>query len=146
FLRAQRIEGIGTLATGMAHDLNNILAPILISAGTLRWGLAREEQEKAINRIELSVKRGAGIIQQVLTFGRGMNGERASLHAGEVLDEVVRIVGRTFPKDIVVSAQVEEGLWTVMGDRTQIHQVLLNLCVNARDAMPNGGKLMVLAR
>jgi two-component system, cell cycle sensor histidine kinase and response regulator CckA len=146
FLRAQRIEGIGTLASGMAHDLNNILAPILMSAGTLRWGLSPEEQEKAISRIELSVKRGAGIIQQVLTFGRGLNGERVALHAGEVIDEVVRIVGRTFPKDIVVSAQVEDGLWTVMGDRTQIHQVLLNLCVNARDAMPNGGKLMLHAR
>ena len=141
FLRAQRIEGIGTLATGMAHDLNNILAPILISAGTLRWDLSPEEQEKAISRIEASVKRGAGIIQQVLTFGRGLNGERVAIHAGEVVEEVVRIVGRTFPKDIVVTAQVEDGLWTVMGDRTQIHQVLLNLCVNARDAMPNGGKI-----
>jgi PAS domain S-box-containing protein len=146
FLRAQRIEGIGTLASGMAHDLNNILAPILMSAGTLRWGLSPEEQEKAISRIEISVKRGAGIIQQVLTFGRGLNGERAALHAGELVEEVVRIVGRTFPKNIAVSAQVEDGLCTVMGDRTQIHQVLLNLCVNARDAMPNGGKLTVQGR
>jgi len=146
FLRAQRIEGIGTLATGMAHDLNNILAPILISAGTLRWSLSKEDQEKAINRIEVSVKRGAGIIQQVLTFGRGLEGERVALHTGEVLEEVVGIVKRTFPKDIVVHAKVEEGLWTVMGDRTQIHQVLLNLCVNARDAMSNGGKLTVRAR
>ena len=67
-------------------------------------------------------------------------------NAGEVVDEVVRIVGRTFPKNITMSSQVEDGLWTVMGDRTQIHQVLLNLCVNARDAMPNGGKLSVRAR
>jgi signal transduction histidine kinase/CheY-like chemotaxis protein len=146
FLRAQRIEGIGTLATGMAHDLNNILAPILISAGTLRWGLSADEQEKAINRIEVSVKRGAGIIQQVLTFGRGLNGERAPINAAELIDEVTRIVTRTFPKDIVVSIRVDEGLWTATGDRTQIHQVLLNLCVNARDAMPNGGKLMLRAR
>lgn len=146
FLRAQRIEGIGTLATGMAHDLNNILAPILISAGTLRWGLAPQEQEKAINRIEVSVKRGAAIIQQVLTFGRGMNGERVALNAGDVVDEVVRIVGRTFPKDIAVNARIDPGLWAIIGDRTQVHQVLLNLCVNARDAMPSGGKLVVRAR
>ena len=146
FLRAQRLEGIGTLATGMAHDLNNILAPILMSAGTLRWGLTPEEQEKAISRIEASVKRGADVIQQVLTFGRGLNGERVAIHAGEVMDEVARIVGQTFPKDIVVTSQAEAGLWTVMGDRTQIHQVLLNLCVNARDAMPNGGKLALRAR
>ena len=146
FLRAQRIEGIGTLATGMAHDLNNILAPILISAGTLRWDLSPEEHEKAISRIEASVKRGAGIIQQVLTFGRGLNGERVAIHVGEVVDEVMRIVERTFPKGVTVTSQVEEGLWTVMGDRTQIHQVLLNLCVNARDAMPDGGRLSIRAR
>jgi PAS domain S-box-containing protein len=146
FLRAQRIEGIGTLATGMAHDLNNILAPILISAGTLRWDLTKEEQAKAINRIEVSVKRGAGIIQQVLTFGRGLEGERVAIHAGEMIDEVVRIVERTFPKNIVVNSQAEAGLWTIMGDRTQVHQVLLNFCVNARDAMSNGGKLTLRAR
>jgi PAS domain S-box-containing protein len=146
FLRAQRIEGIGTLATGMAHDLNNILAPILMSAGTLRWGLTPEEQENAISRIESGVKRGAGIIQQVLTFGRGLNGERVAIQAGEVMSEVVRIARRTFPKDIIVTSQVEASLWTVMGDRTQIHQVLLNLCVNARDAMPNGGRLALRAR
>jgi PAS domain S-box-containing protein len=146
FLRAQRMEGIGTLATGMAHDLNNILAPILISAGTLRWGLSQEEQEKAISRIEVSVKRGAGIIQQVLTFGRGMNGERAALQAGEVVNEVVRIIGQTFPKDIVVHSHVDEGLWTVIGDRTQVYQIVLNLCVNARDAMSKGGTLTVRAR
>jgi PAS domain S-box-containing protein len=146
FLRAQRIEGIGTLATGMAHDLNNILAPILISAGTLRWNLTPEEQEKAINRIEVSVKRGAAVIQQVLTFGRGLNGERAAIHLGEVMEEVARMIGRTFPKDIAVTSTVEQGLWTTIGDRTQIHQVLLNLCVNARDAMPQGGRLALRAR
>jgi PAS domain S-box-containing protein len=145
-LRAQRIEGICTLATGMAHDLNNILAPILISAGTLRWGLTPEEEEKTISRIETSVKRGAEVIQQVLTFGRGLNGERVAVHAGEVMDDVVRTVGHTFPKNIIVTSQAEAGLWTVMGDRAQIHQVLLNLCVNARDAMPNGGTLELRAQ
>ncbi len=145
-LRAQRIESIGTLASGMAHDLNNILAPILMSAGTLRWNLTPEEQEKSISRIEVCVKRGAEIIQQVLTFGRGIIGKRDAIHAGEVIDEVVHIVEQTFPKDIVVTASAEDGLWTVTGDRTQIQQALLNLCINARDAMPNGGNLTMRAR
>ena len=146
FLRAQRMEGIGTLATGMAHDLNNILAPILMSAGTLRWDMAPNDRELAISRIETSVKRGAAIIQQVLTFGRGISGDRVPVPPKEIIDEVCRIVSQTFPKDIAIQAELELGLWPVVGDRTQIHQVLLNLCVNARDAMPKGGLLRILAR
>jgi CheY-like chemotaxis protein len=140
-LRAQRIEGIGTLATGMAHDLNNILAPILMSAGYLRWDIAPEEREKAIGRIELSVKRGAEIIQQVLTFGRGIDGERVAVKPEALLTEIAEIVSQTFPKNIMLTVDNPSGLWPLMGDRTQIHQVLLNLCVNARDSMPKGGQL-----
>ena len=141
FLRAQRIEGIGTLATGMAHDLNNILAPILMSAGYLRWDIPSQERDKAIERIELSVKRGAEIIQQVLTFGRGIDGERVAVKPAELVAEIAEIVGQTFPKNISVAVASQPDLWLLMGDRTQIHQVLLNLCVNARDAMPKGGQL-----
>jgi two-component system cell cycle sensor histidine kinase/response regulator CckA len=146
FLRAQRMEGIGTLATGMAHDLNNILAPILMSAGTLRWDMSAKDKELAISRIETSVKRGAAIIQQVLTFGRGINGDRTPVQPAEIVEEVCKIVGQTFPKDITIQAELAKGLWPVMGDRTQIHQVLLNLCVNARDAMPKGGRLGIVGR
>jgi PAS domain S-box-containing protein len=146
FLRAQRMEGIGTLATGMAHDLNNILAPILMSAGTLRWDMSAKDKELAISRIETSVKRGAAIIQQVLTFGRGINGDRTPVQPAEIVEEVCKIVGQTFPKDITIHSELAKGLWPVMGDRTQIHQVLLNLCVNARDAMPKGGKLGIIGR
>jgi PAS domain S-box-containing protein len=141
FLRAQRIEGIGTLATGMAHDLNNILAPILMSAGYLRWDITPEEREKAIGRIELSVKRGAEIIQQVLTFGRGIDGERVAVKPADLLREVAEIIGQTFPKNITLTIESQPDLLPIIGDRTQIHQVLLNLCVNARDAMPKGGRL-----
>jgi two-component system cell cycle sensor histidine kinase/response regulator CckA len=141
FLRAQRMEGIGTLATGMAHDLNNILAPILMSAGYLRWDIPPDEREKAIGRIELSVKRGAEIIQQVLTFGRGIDGERVAVKPAELVAEIAEIVSQTFPKNIALNVASQPGLWLLMGDRTQIHQVLLNLCVNARDAMPKGGNL-----
>jgi two-component system, cell cycle sensor histidine kinase and response regulator CckA len=145
FLRAQRMEGIGTLATGMAHDLNNILAPILMSAGYLRWDIAPEEREKAIGRIELSVKRGAEIIQQVLTFGRGIDGERVSVKPADLVAEIAEFIGQTFPKNISVSVSSQPDLWLLTGDRTQIHQVLLNLCVNARDAMPKGGHLTLRA-
>jgi PAS domain S-box-containing protein len=145
FLRAQRIEGIGTLATGMAHDLNNILAPILMSAGFLRWDIPPAEREKAIERIELSVKRGAEIIQQVLTFGKGIDGERVAVNPAELLAEIAEIVGQTFPKSISLTVESRAGLWPVTGDRTQIHQVLLNLCLNARDAMPKGGDLTLRA-
>jgi PAS domain S-box-containing protein len=141
FLRAQRIEGIGTLATGMAHDLNNILAPILMSAGYLRWDIPPQEREKAIGRIELSVKRGAEIIQQVLTFGRGIDGERVAVKPAELLAEIAEIIGQTFPKNIILEVDSQPDLGPLLGDRTQIHQVLLNLCVNARDAMPKGGHL-----
>jgi PAS domain S-box-containing protein len=145
FLRAQRMEGIGTLATGMAHDLNNILAPILMSAGYLRWDIPPDEREKAIGRIELSVKRGAEIIQQVLTFGRGIDGERVAVRPAELVAEIGEIVGQTFPKNITLTVASQPDLWLLMGDRTQIHQVLLNLCVNARDAMPKGGNLTLRA-
>jgi PAS domain S-box-containing protein len=141
FLRAQRIEGIGTLATGMAHDLNNILAPILMSAGYLRWDIPQQERDKAIERIEQSVKRGAEIIQQVLTFGRGIEGERAAVKPADLLAEIAEIIGQTFPKNIKLEVESLPDLGPLTGDRTQIHQVLLNLCVNARDAMPTGGQL-----
>jgi PAS domain S-box-containing protein len=141
FLRAQRMEGIGTLATGMAHDLNNILAPILMSAGYLRWDITPDEREKAIGRIELSVKRGAEIIQQVLTFGRGIDGERVAVKPAELVAEIGEIVSQTFPKNINLTVAAEPDLSLLLGDRTQIHQVLLNLCVNARDAMAKGGHL-----
>jgi PAS domain S-box-containing protein len=146
FLRAQRMEGIGTLATGMAHDLNNILAPILISAGTMRWGLSPEEREEAIKHIEAGVKRGAEVIRQVLTFGRGVEGERVAVAPAEMLKEAVNIMNQTFPKDITIQSETEPGLWPIVGDKTQIHQVLLNLCINARDAMAHGGRLGLTAR
>ena len=148
FLRAQRMEGIGTLATGMAHDLNNILAPILISAGIMRMELPPQDRDAAITRIEASIKRAAEIIRQVLTFGRGVSGERVAVNPVELMEEVTKIIGQTFPKDISVKmdAGADADLWPLIGDKTQIHQVLLNLCINARDAMPKGGALTLVVR
>jgi two-component system cell cycle sensor histidine kinase/response regulator CckA len=141
FLRTQRMEAIGTLATGMAHDLNNILAPVMMATEVLRWPLPPKEFDETITRIEGSVKRGAEIIKQVLAFGRGAEGKRALLAPRKLVDEIVTMIRQTFPKTVTVNREVAEDLWNVEGDRTQMQQVLLNLCVNARDAMSEGGTL-----
>jgi len=143
FLRAQRLESIGTLASGIAHDLNNILSPILMATGILRQSLGPEDQQM-VQIIEGSAERGAGIVKQVLTFARGVEGERVLLQPKHILTEMVKVMNQTFPKNINIKTHFAPELWTVQGDATQLHQVLLNLCVNARDAMsPKGGDLRV---
>jgi two-component system, cell cycle sensor histidine kinase and response regulator CckA len=143
FLRAQRLESIGTLASGIAHDLNNILSPILMATGILRQSLGPEDQQM-VGIIEGSAERGAGIVKQVLTFARGVEGERVLLQPKHLLTEMVKVMVQTFPKNVDIKTHFAPDLWTVSGDATQLHQVLLNLCVNARDAMsPNGGTLKV---
>ncbi len=141
FLRAQRMESIGTLASGVAHDLNNILTPIMMSMAVLRMGIAEDKRASLFDTIEASAARGAQIVKQVLTFGRGLDGEKHPLQIELLLTEMEQLIRSTFPKDIMVESVIEPCLWLVLGDATQIHQVLLNLCVNARDAMPNGGTL-----
>lgn len=145
FLRAQRMESIGVLASGIAHDLNNILAPIAIASQILRMRPLDQESTQMIDRIETSAHRGANVVRQVLTFARGIEGERALLQPRHLLREIIKIAEDTFPKSIDISYNTAEELWPVMGDATQLHQVLLNLCVNARDAMPSGGRLRLTA-
>lgn len=144
-LRSQRLESIGTLASGIAHDLNNILTPILMSVGILRTRPIDSESMKLIAAIESSAERGAGIVRQVLTFARGVAGDRMLLQPRHLLNDLAKILGQTFPKNIAIRTQVPRDLWMIMGDATQIHQVLLNLCLNARDAMPDGGNLLLVA-
>ena len=146
FLRAQRLEAIGTLASGIAHDLNNILAPILMSVGFLRKTNSDPEAESFLNIIETSAERGAGIVKQVLTFARGVEGDRARLEPDRIIDELIAIMVQTFPKNIDIQSEVPPKPWSVAGDATQLHQVLLNLCVNARDVLPPGGRLTVSAK
>jgi two-component system, cell cycle sensor histidine kinase and response regulator CckA len=145
FLRAQRMDSIGTLAGGIAHDLNNALTPILMSVELLRL---REKDPRGMNvlsTIDSSAKRGAGMVRQLLTFASGLEGKQEVVQVGQLLREVEKIVNETFLKTIQVSSHIPDDLWPVQGDPTQLHQVLLNLCVNARDAMPNGGRLMLSA-
>jgi PAS domain S-box-containing protein len=144
FLRAQRLESIGTLASGIAHDLNNILSPILMSVTLLRRSMKdHPECERMLNIVEGSAERGAGIVKQVLTFARGVEGERVLLQPKHLISELAKIMAQTFPRNIDIQSNLPTDLWTISGDATQLHQVLLNLCVNARDAMPEGGTLDV---
>ena len=145
FMRAQRLESIGTLASGVAHDLNNILAPILMGAAVLRRSEMPEADEMILSTIETCAQRGANIVKQVLAFARGAEGERLHLEAEPLIRDVAKISEETFPKKITVRTGFPQSLWSVLGDSTQLHQVLLNLCVNARDAMPAGGTLSLAA-
>ncbi len=144
-LRAQRLESIGTLASGVAHDLNNIITPILVCAETLRDDLSAEDRQSAINLIDQSARRGASVVKQVLTFARGIEGKRVVINPRHLLEETVDISRRTFPKSIELRTHYPEDLWSIEGDPTQLHRVLLNLSVNARDAMPNGGSIVFAA-
>lgn len=143
FMRAQRMESIGTLAGGIAHDLNNILAPIMMSIDLLKVSVDNPRAKNFLESIEVSAKRGADIVRQVLSFARGLEGERVEIQPKHLLKDLEHIVTNTFPKDIQLRFEIPNDTWTILGDPTQIHQILLNLCVNARDAMPNGGSLNI---
>jgi PAS domain S-box-containing protein len=143
FMRAQRMESIGTLAGGVAHDLNNILAPIMMSIEVLKTVTNHPQAKEILETIELSAKRGADIVRQVLSFARGLEGQRIEVQPKHLLKDLENIIKDTFPKDIRLQFSVPRDTWTILGDPTQVHQVLLNLCVNARDAMPHGGSLTI---
>jgi two-component system cell cycle sensor histidine kinase/response regulator CckA len=145
FLRAQRMDSLGTLAGGIAHDLNNILSPILMSVEVLKERFNDPQSHRLLSLVESSAKRGADMVKQVLTFSRGVDSERVLLQTRHLLKEVGRIVTETFPKTIQLRMVMPENLWTIKGDATQLHQVLINLAVNARDAMSQGGSLTLAA-
>ncbi|HEX7705941.1 MAG TPA: PAS domain S-box protein [Thermoanaerobaculia bacterium] len=145
-LRSQRLESIGTLAGGIAHDFNNLLAPIVMGVGFLQRVETRENVLAVIRNIERSANRGKELVKQVLSFARGVQGDRVPLQLGHILREVEFIVVSTFPKNITFEGRIAPDLWLVDADPTQVQQVLLNLCVNARDAMPDGGRLLITAR
>ena len=143
FMRAQRMEGIGTLAGGIAHDRNNILAPIMMSIDILHELSDNPQAREILETIQVSARRGADIVRQVLSFARGMEGERVEIQPVHLLKDLEHIIKDTFPKDIRLQFSKPNETWTVLGDPTQLHQILLNLSVNARDAMPNGGTLTI---
>ncbi len=143
FLRMQRMESIGTLAGGIAHDLNNILSPILLSISTIGKKATDPLSQKMLQVLESSANRGAELIKQVLSFARGVEGELTIIQIRHIIDEIAKIVNQTFPKSISLRVNVPNNLPAISADATQLHQVLMNLCVNARDAMPNGGLIEI---
>jgi PAS domain S-box-containing protein len=145
FLRTQRMESIGTLASGIAHDLNNIFTPISMSVHLLRTKLHDERSLHILSTLEAAIHRGTSMVKQVLSFARGMEGARIPLQPKQFFGEIRKFLQNTFPKTITIDVRLPATSWFVKGDPTQLHQVLMNLCINARDAMPNGGTLTLSA-
>lgn len=143
--RAQRMESIGTLAGGIAHDLNNILSPIMMSVDMLRLNENDAETYRWLDMIKENAERGTELVKQVLTFARGMAGERIRVQLKHIVKDLVAVLTETLPRSITVKFEVPSELWTISADPTQVHQVLMNICINARDAMPMGGTLNIKA-
>jgi PAS domain S-box-containing protein len=145
YLRAQRLESLGTLAGGIAHDLNNVLTPIMMSIELLTMDETNKDRLEVLATIRSSARRGANMVKQVLSFARGVEGRHLDVQVSHLMREVAKIANDTFLKSIQISTVIPDDLRTVSGDPTQLEQVLLNLCVNARDAMPDGGSLTLSA-
>ncbi|HEY9653262.1 MAG TPA: response regulator [Coleofasciculaceae cyanobacterium] len=147
FLRVQRMESLGTLASGIAHDLNNALTPMMMTVQLLECKLPDEQSQQWLSILETNIKRAADLVKQVLLFSRGIEGQRSTLQVEDLISEIERIAKQTFSKAIEIwTDQVMPDLWAISGNATQLHQVLMNLCVNARDAMPDGGVLQISAK
>jgi PAS domain S-box-containing protein len=144
-LRAQRMESIGTLASGIAHDLNNVMTPIMLSLQTLEEKYKDEQSQKLLTILEGNLQRGADLIKHVLSFARGVEGERNPLKMKHLIYEIETVAKEIFPRNIKIRTDIPKDLWTISGDATQLHQVIMNLCVNSRDAMPDGGILSITA-
>lgn len=145
-LRARRFESIGTLATGIAHDLNNVLSPILLGVDLLAPDLTGNGSREVLGTIADCARRGADLVNQVLSVARGVEGRRIEVCPDRLVRDVEKAVREAFPPGLRIQASLESNPWFVLGDPTQLHQALLNLCLNARDAMPGGGQLHLRTR
>lgn len=143
YSRHQRLESLGSLAGGVAHDLNNILTPVMMSVQLLPLTLTQIDprSRELLQMLENNVKRGSALVQQVLSFAKGIEGKRGIVQVKHLIRDIQQIATETFPKSIQIRSDLASNLWAVRGDATQIHQILLNLAINARDAMPDGGIL-----
>ncbi|MEH1778914.1 MAG: PAS domain S-box protein [Nostoc sp.] len=147
FFRTQRLESLGTLAGGIAHDLNNIFTPILAAAQLLQGKFFQDEERSGqlMALVETNARRGAALVKQVLSFARGFKGEPTIIQVKRLISEIIQIAKHTFPKSIEFSTVIPEDIWAITGDTTQLYQVLMNLVVNARDALPYGGNIKISA-
>jgi len=136
-LRSQRLESIGTLASGLAHDLNNVLAPIMMAVQFIKDNTEDDGIRTCFQTLETCSRRGADIIRQVLMFARIL------INPKHLIQEMQRIANETFPRAIEIHTRIPKTPCVLLGDATQIQQVIMNLCVNARDAMPQGGTLTI---
>ncbi len=140
-LQAQKMEAVGQLASGIAHDFNNVMSVTLTAAQMIRTGSEDEATRRYANIIEETTLRGAAIAKQLLQFSRAEAARLSPISLGHVVSEVKKILDHSLPKTIVIELGMRLQQGVVMGDEGQIHQVLLNLCINARDAMtPSGEK------
>jgi PAS domain S-box-containing protein len=145
FLRAQRLESIGTLASGIAHDLNNVLTPIMMALQILQMRFTDENSQRMLEVLRQSAERGGEMVKQVLSFTKGVEGQKIALQPTCFIKEILKVLRETLPRNITVKQSLPPDIGAIMGDATQLHQVLMNLCVNARDAMPDGGVLTIEA-
>ncbi len=142
-LRAQRMESIALLTGGIAHDLQNVLAPVSMSVNLLREKLTDAPSVKVLNAVEESARSGLDLIRNIITYGHGIPGERVKVELLELIESILRIVKQSLPDTIHIEKQTEDKNYAVLGDANQLKQVFLNIVVNARDAMPNGGKITI---
>lgn len=145
-LRAQRMENLGRLAGGIAHDLNNLLSPIAMGVELFREKYKDPQTLQTVNAMEFCVTRGTNLVKQILMFARGADGVRTALNPSQLITQFREILLETFPRSIRIVTDIEPGLWSIFADQTQFEQVVMNLCMNARDAMPDGGTLAIRVR
>ena len=145
FLRTQRMGSLGTLAGGIAHDLNNVMAPILLAMELLKKSHASDTSQKILASVESSARRGSEIVKQILAFARGVDTQKVLLQPRHLIKEIISIFKETFPRSITITTDIPNNTWTIMSDPTHFHQLIMNLGVNARDAMPEGGTLSIVA-
>ena len=145
FLRAQRMETIGRLASGIAHDLNKVLSPMLLATRILRAKKMEREDRQWLDALKINAEHAGGLITQLMSLARGIEGERTPIQLRHLIHETVGVLKRVFPESISIKTRIATDLWTIVGNATHVYQVLVSVCVNARDAMPRGGALTIEA-
>jgi PAS domain S-box-containing protein len=143
--RSQRLQSIGVLAGGISHDLNNALAPIHVGLDLFSPNVSSEDRQ-LLDIIGMSARRSSELVRNLLTFAKGVEGVKTTVSLKAVVEELEKVVRTTFPKNIDLTLQIPDELPGVLGNFTQLQQVILNLAVNARDAMPDGGRLAIEAK
>lgn len=144
--RATRMETIGALASGIAHDINNLLSPMVLGASMLKGQVKDPNELKVLTLIETNCKRASDILKNLLGYARAMPGHKFVINPKHIIREVLAMIEASFPKSITIKSNIPKNLWNIYADPTQLHEVILNMAINARDAMPEGGTLEIMAK